>query len=361
MPLKRLGMESSVGIVVLVFLVIFPFIAGDFRIEMMGKFIVFIIFAISLDLVWGYTGLLSLGQGVFFGLGGYLLSLSYVFQNGVPTFMKRFNINEIPFFMKPLESIPTAFILGLVLPALLAALIGFFIFKSKVSGVYFSIITLTLAKLFEIMVINLQAYTGGFDGLMGLPRFPIFGEPMSLKGYYYLVLIITLLIYLFARWLTNSHFGKVLKSIRENENRTRFFSYQPANYKIFIFAVSGFLSGLAGMLYVPIAGFFSPNDIGVAMSTLLVIWLAIGGRGRLMGAVVGVLAVNWISNLLSEKYPDLWQLLLGTSIVLVVLFFSDGIYGSFLNWWENRKIAAAHRRNSSVKHPRNISSELGRK
>jgi urea transport system permease protein len=346
MSLKRFGIEGAVGIVVLVFLAVFPFIANNFRVEMMGKFIVFIIFAIALDLVWGYTGLLSLGQAVFFGLGGYILALSYVFQNGVPSFMTRFSMNEIPFLMKPLQSIPIAFILGLLLPALLAALIGLFIFKSRVSGVYFTIITLTLAKLFEILVVNLQAYTGGFDGLMGLPRFPIFGEPMSLKGYYYLVLIVTLFTYLFARWLTNSHFGKVLRATRENEHRIRFFSYQPASYKIFIFAVSGFLSGLAGMLYVPINGFISPNDIGIGMSTMLVVWLAIGGRGTLMGTVIGVLTVNWLSNLLSEKYPALWQLFLGSIIVLVVMFFPKGIYGSLLNWRVNRQLSTNRSKNS---------------
>ena len=183
----------------------------------------------------------------------------------------------------------------------------------------------------------MQAYTGGFNGLMGLPRFPVFGEPLSLVTYYYLVLIVTVLVYLFAHWLTHSHFGKVVKSIRENENRVRFFSYNPANFKIFIFTVSGFLSGLAGMLYVPINGFISPQDVGIGMSTMLVVWLAIGGRGTLMGAVFGVMVINWLSNLLSEQYPILWQILIGFVIVLITLFLPNGIYGSVEKWLEARK------------------------
>jgi urea transport system permease protein len=329
--MKRMAKNNAFGMLLVLFLACFPMFSSDFRLELMGKFIVFIIFAIAMDLVWGYAGLLSLGHAVFFGLGGYVLAISYSLQNGVPSFMTRFDIDEIPALMKPLQHIPVALLLGLILPSILAGIIGFFIFKSKVSGVYFSLITLALAKLFEMLVINLQMYTGGFNGLMGLPRFPIFGEPMSLHGYYYMVLVITVLVYLFARWLTNSHFGKILKSIRENESRVSFFSYNASNYKIFIFIISGFLSGLAGMLYVPINGFFSPQDVGINMSTLIVVWLAIGGRGTLMGAAIGTLIINWLSNLLSEQYPELWQLMIGLVIVLVVLFFPDGIYGTLKN------------------------------
>jgi len=336
MLLRKLGFNGTFGVIFLAILGLFPLFASEFRVELMGKFIVFILFAIALDLIWGYTGMLSLGHAVFFGLGGYMLALSYSLQDGVPSFMTRFNITEIPLLMQPLTSIPVAFVLGLLLPALLAGLIGFFIFKSRVSGVYFSIITLALAKLFEMLVTNLSAYTGGYNGLGGLPRFPIFGEPLGLNTYYYLVLAITVLAYFFTRWLTNSHLGKVLKSVRENESRIRFFSYNPSNYKIFIFTVSGFLSGLAGMLYVPINGFISPQDVGIGMSTLLVVWLAIGGRGTLMGAVFGVLIINWLSNILSEQYPSIWQLFIGIIIVVIVLFLPAGIYGSLENWWKNR-------------------------
>ncbi len=335
MQINKLGFNNTFAMLTLIFLVIFPSFASEFRVELMGKFIVFILFAFSLNLIWGYTGLLSLGHAVFFGLGGYLLALSYSLQDGVPAFMARFDIKEIPMFMKLLQSIPAALFLGMLIPAVLAGLIGFFVFKSRVSGVYFSIITLALAKLFEMLVINLQAYTGGFNGLMGLPRFPIKGAPLSLTSYYYLVLAVAVLAFFFTRWLTHSHFGKVIKSIREDESRIRFLSYNPANYKIFVFTASGFLAGLAGMLYVPMNGFISPQDTGIAMSTSLIIWLAIGGRGTLMGPVFGVLIVNWMSNLLSEQYPTLWQLFLGGAMVLIVLFLPNGIYGTLENWWKD--------------------------
>jgi len=296
----------------------------------MGKIIAFIILAIALDLVWGFTGLLSLGHAVFFGIGGYILALSYHFQNGVPSFMTRFQITEIPLIMKPLTSLPIALVLGIILPGILAALLGLFMFKGKVNGVYFAIITLALAALFQMLIENLQAYTGGSNGLTGLPRLPIFGEPFSLNTYYYIVLFISIMVYLITRWLINSKFGRVIKSIRENEDRTLFFGYDANNYKIFIFGLSGMLSGLAGMLYVSMTGFISPTDVGFGLSTMLVLWVAIGGRGTLLGAVIGTLLINWLSNGLSESYPDIWQLFLGLIMILVVLFLPDGIYGALI-------------------------------
>lgn len=337
--IKRFGLEGNVGIVLLIFLAVFPLFAPIFRVELMGKFIVFIILAIALDLVWGYTGLLSLGHAVFFGLGGYILAISYSIQNGPPQFMTRFGMTDIPVFYEPLMSIPVAFIIGLILPAILAAIIGYFIFKSKVSGVYFAIITLALATVMTMLSINLQPYTGGENGLMGLPRFPIFGEPLSVNAYYYLVLVITVLVYLFSRWLMHSYFGKVIRATRENEGRTGFLSYNPANFKIVIFVISGFLAGLSGMLYVPINGFMSPIEIGVSVSTMVVIWVAIGGRGTLMGAVVGVLLINWVGQYLSESFPSFWQLLLGLILVLIVMFLPDGIYGSIQKKLKERDIS----------------------
>ncbi len=339
MPLfRKLGFEGSTGIIILAFLAIFPLFAPVFRVELMGKFVVFIILAIALDLVWGYAGLLSLGHAVFFGVGGYILAISYLIQDGPPQFMTRFGFTDIPLVLQPLINIPTAFTLGLVVPAILAAIIGYFIFKSKVSGVYFAIISIALATVMTMLVINLQAYTGGENGLMGLPRFPIFGEPLSLNAYYYLVLVITVLVYLFARWLMHSYFGKVIRATRENEDRTSFLSYNPASFKIVVYVISGFLAGLSGMLYIPINGIISPYEIGVGLSTLVVIWLAIGGRGTLMGAVVGVLIINWAGTFLSESFPEFWQLFLGLILVLVVMFLPDGIFGSIQNKLRKRAV-----------------------
>lgn len=330
--------ERMIGYPLLLLLAVFPLFSSNFHIGLMGKFLVLVIFAISLDLIWGYAGLLSIGHAAFFGMGGYVLALSYTFQKGVPAFMQRFDINEIPFFMTPLLSVPVAVVLGLVIPFIISGIIGFFIFKSKVSGVYFSLITLVLASLFEMLIINLQAYTGGFNGLMGLPRFPIFGKPLSIVASYYIVLIIAIIIYFFTKWLTQSHFGKVVKAIRENEDRVSFLTYDPAYFKVFIYMISGLIAGLAGMLYVSMNGFIGPSDVGLGLSLMVILWVAIGGRGKLMGAVVGALLINWLSNSLSESYPEIWQLIVGIIMVLVVLFLPDGIYGTLDNKWKQRKL-----------------------
>lgn len=331
MAKRIINMESAIGIILVLFFLTYPLYASPFQIGLVGKFIVLILFAISLDLIWGYTGLLSLGHAVFFGLGGYILALSYTFQKGVPMFMQRFGIEEIPFWMSPLKSVQLGFLLGLLIPSLLAALMGYFIFKSRVSGVYFSIMTLAFVSLFELLIINLQAYTGGFNGLTGLPRFPVFGEPLDLIPFYYLIVVITVMIYSICRMLTKMHFGKVLRAIRENEDRVSFLSYEPANYKIFIFTLSGLIAGLAGMLYVSLNGFVSPKEIGVGLSISVILWVAIGGRGYLMGAVIGTLLMNWLSNSLSEQYPSVWQLLTGIAMILVVMFLPDGLYGTIKN------------------------------
>jgi urea transport system permease protein len=331
--MKQLWKHHTVSLVLLVYLALVPLFSSAFGVELIGKFVVLMIFAIAFDLVWGYAGLLSLGQAVFFGIGGYMLALSYSLQKGVPSFMSRFGIEEIPLFMKPLTSIPLALVLGVVIPSVVAFIVGWFIFKSKVSGVYFSLITLALAKLFEMIAINNQAYTGGFNGLMGLPRFPIGGEPMELNSYYYLVLVIGVLVYMFAHWLMRTHLGKIVTSIRENEPRIAFLGYNVSHYKIFIFVISGFISGLAGMLYVPMIGFFSPNEIGLTLSTMIVVYVAVGGRGTIIGPAIGAFLINLLQNELSEQYPEMWQLLLGFVIVLVVLFFPKGIYGTLQEQW----------------------------
>lgn len=334
---KYIDLEKGIGIALIVLLLVIPLFSSPFQTQLIGKFIILALLAMALDLIWGYTGLLSLGHAVFFGIGGYILALSYSLQDGIPGFMSRFGITEIPIFMKPLLNIPFSFLLGILVPGIVAMILGYFIFKGKVSGVYFAIITIALAMVFQLSITTLQAYTGGSNGLMGLPMFPIFGSPLSLNQFYYFVTALIILIYIAVRWLTRSHFGKVIKGIRENEKRVNYFGYDSNNFKIFIFTISAMLSGLAGMLYVSMNGFISPTDIGVSFSTLIVLWVAIGGRGTLMGAVIGALGINWISNLLSESYPDIWQLFLGIIMVLVVMFMPEGVFGTLNNWVNRRK------------------------
>lgn len=325
--LKKIGVERYIDVAVLIFLLIFPLLFSPFRTELMGKFIVYILFALSLDLLWGYTGLMSMGHAVLFGIGGYILALSFSVSQGVPSFMSRFGITKLPVFFLPLTNSGVAFILGLIIPGIVAAFLGYFIFSSKVNGVFFSLITLALAQIFETFISNQQKYTNGFNGIGGLPRKLILNTNLSLNQLYYIILGVVALVFLFCLWLTHSRFGKILQAIRENENRLTFLGYKPAAFKIVIYTISGMLAGLAGMLYIPVNSFISPTDVGLTFSTVVLVWVAVGGRGNLTGAVVGTLIINWLLTLLSEKISDYWMLLLGVIVLVIVFFVPTGIIG----------------------------------
>lgn len=330
LKLKKIKINRWIDLGVLLFLLVFPLFTQTFRVEMMGRFIAYVIFAISLDLLWGYTGLMSLGHAVFFGMGGYAVALCYSLQDGVPSFMTREGLTAIPSFLVPLETPAAAVIIGLILPMLFALLLGYFLFRSKVNGVFFAIITLALAQIFKDFVINQQKYTNGFNGLQGIPRFPVHGVQMTKIQYYYVILAAAVLVYLFCLWLTKSRFGKIIVSIRENEARLGFFGYKPSDFKIAVYVISGFIAGLAGILYTPMTNGITPENISVTASTAVLIWLAVGGRGNLTGAIVGTLVINWAQSLLSENFADYWQLILGVVLLLIVFFAPNGIIGKIV-------------------------------
>lgn len=329
--LKSLPANRYIDIALFLFLGLFPLLFTPFRTELMGKTIVFILFALSLDLVWGYTGLMSFGHAVLFGLGGYILALSFTFSKGVPDFMQRFGITEIPVFFRPLLDSNVAFLLGLVIPGLFAAFLGYFIFSSKVSGIFFSLITLALSQICSTFLSNQQKYTNGSNGLGGLPRMLLFNVRLNLQQVYYIALAICIVVYLLCLFLGRSRFGKILQSIRENEPRLAFLGYKPARYKIAVYTISGMLAGLAGMLYIPMNSFISPNDVGIALSTSVLIWVAVGGRGNLTGAIAGTILVNWLQILLSEKFSDVWTLVLGILILLIVFVIPQGLVGKLID------------------------------
>ena len=328
----KLSVTRVTDIAILIFLAAFPFFAREFRVEMMGSYICYAIFALSLDLLWGYTGLLSLGHAVLFGMGGYMIGLSYQIQRGVvPAFMQREGITELPWFYAPLTNPIVAAVIGVVFPAAFAFLIGKFVFSSKIKGVFFTIITLALAQIFKDFIINLQKYTNGFNGLQSIQRFALNGNPPLTKvQYYYVILAIGTAVFLFCLWLTNSRIGKVCTSVRENESRLGFLGYNTSAYKILIFTVSGALAGLAGVMYAPCTSTITTEDIGVAASTMAVIRVAVGGRGNLTGAVVGTLLVSWAQSLLSEYFSGYWQLIIGVLLLAVIYFIPDGIMGRII-------------------------------
>ena len=335
---NHIGWDKYIDMTLFAVLLLFPLVGSLFRVEMMSKVVVFIIFALSLDILWGSAGLMNLGQAMFFGLGGYVLALSYATREGVPVFMSSFGVTQVPWFMQILQNTGIAIILGMVVPGMVAGLLGYFIFTSKVKGVFFNIITLSLASLIELFFTNQQKYTGGANGISGLPPLSIGAEPLSVLEHYYVILAMGLLVYLFCRWLTNSRFGMILKSVRENESRLQFLGFNPAAFKLVIFVISGMIAGLAGMLYIPINSFISPNNIGVVFSTSVLVWLAVGGRGNLTGAMVGAFMITWMESLLSEQFENVWLLLLGAAMLAVVLFFPKGLIGTLLDWQYNRKI-----------------------
>ncbi len=331
--LAKLPLNRYFDVIILIFLAVFPLMTEEFRVEMMGRYICYAIFALSLDLLWGYTGLLSLGHAVLFGMGGYLIGLSYQIQKGVvPAFMQREGITEIPWFYLPLQNPIVAAILGVIVPALFAALIGYFVFSSKIKGVFFTIITLALAQIFKDFIINVQKYTNGFNGLQSIKRFAINGsDPLSKTAYYYVILGIGVLVFLFCLWLTKSRVGKVCTSVRENESRLGFLGYNAGAFKILIYTISGAIAGLAGVLYAPATSTITTEDIGVAASTMVVIWVAVGGRGNLTGAVFGALLINWAQSLLSEHFSGVWQLIIGVFLLVVIYFIPNGIIGQIVN------------------------------
>lgn len=335
---SNLGVDKYIDLSLLAFLVLFPLMASLFRVELMAKCVVYIIFALSLDILWGSAGLMNLGQAMFFGLGGYVLALSYATRDGIPAFMSGFGVTQVPWFLEILHNTTVAVAVGLLLPAAVAFLLGYFIFSSKVKGVFFNIITLSLASLVELFFTNQQKYTGGANGISGLPPMSLGGTPLSVLEHYYVVLAIALLVYLFCRWLNHSRFGMILRSIRENESRLQYLGFDPAAFKLGIFVISSMIAGLAGMLYIPINSFISPNNIGVVFSTSVLVWLAVGGRGNLSGAMIGAFLINWMESLLSERFADAWLLMLGAAMLAVVLFFPKGLVGSLLDWEYNRKI-----------------------
>lgn len=334
--LRKLPGNRRADLVIFLLLALFPLAGSAFYTQLLTKYMVFLIFAWSLDLLWGYAGLMDLGHAVLFGMGGYTMALCLSAQQGIPDFMVRGGVTQMPLWLKVLANPAFAVCAGILVPALLAWLLGVFLFRSRVGGVFFAVITLALAQVFNLFIQSQSAYTGGFNGIGGLPGLSIFGEPLSVMQSYYFIFLAVVLVYAFCLLLTRSRFGMILRGVRENETRLEFLGCDKASFKAAAFAVSGAIAGLAGVLYVPVNGMIAPNDVGIEFSTAAVVWLAIGGRGNLTGAAVGALLVNVLGNALSEQFGALWQLLLGAAMILTVFFMPRGIVGTLMHVSEDR-------------------------
>jgi urea transport system permease protein len=322
-----------INLAALLILIIFPFIAGTFQTNLMGKLLLFGTLGISLDLVWGFTGILSFAHGVFFTLGGYAmayylkLNLSADANNyggTIPDFMVWNGLKELPWFIAPLQFFPIALFAMIAIPAGFAYAIGTFIFRSKVSGVYITVITLAIASALTTFFVSQQAYTGGTNGITDVSKLMLFGIVIPPIGIYFIILIFAALTMAGSWWLTKSNFGLILRSIKENEQRISYLGYDVASFKIFIWTLSAAIAGICGGLFVPLNKFISPVYLGVAFGTQIVIWVAVGGRGTLFGPVIAAILLGQIQNSVDRVTQD-WQLIVGVLLMIVVLFLPDGL------------------------------------
>jgi urea transport system permease protein len=324
-----------------------PYYEGtdSYVVQLIGKFLCFAIFALSIDLIWGFTGILSLGQAVYFGIGAYFVALSMKinytlthptrYGGKIPDFMEWNGLTELPRFMEPLMSTPIAIVGALLVPTLLALFFGVITFKRHIYGVYCAVITLAESLILQDFIIEYQAYTGGFNGITdyGNTREPVF---------LWFIIAVTVAFFVIARFITHSRIGTVLKSIRDNDVRAEFIGYNVANYRIFVFCVSAFMSAAAGAMYAAWVGIVSFLDTGPLFSVEAVVWTAVGGRATLIGPFVGAFLIRGLEFILSGSwFADYWQFFIGALFIVVVLWIPDGIVGSIGNWLRKRRTGSA--------------------
>ena len=320
-----------------VFGFVLPQVIEDQYVLLLGKFACFAIVALAVDLVWGFAGILSLGHGVFFALGGYAMGMylmrsvgkSGVYRSELPDFMVFLDWKELPWFWYGFDNFWFAVLMAILVPGTLAGIFGYLAFRSRIKGVYFSIITQALT--YALMLLFFRNETG-FGGNNGLTDFKsLYGYPLrdsSTKVFLYTLSVVAVtLSYLCCRYLVTSKFGSVLKAVRDNEQKTRFSGYDTLHYKWFAWTFSAVLCGIAGALYVPQVGIINPSEMEPANSIEAVIWVAIGGRGTLFGSILGAFVVNGAKSVFTAVAPDIWLFFLGGLFVVVTLLLPEGLVG----------------------------------
>ncbi len=312
---------------------------SDFTVNLFGKYLAYAILAIGIDLIWGYTGVLSLAHGVFFALGAYSMGMylmlgigtESVYGEALPDFMVWNQVKELPLFWQPYNSFAFTIVAVFLAPMLFATAFGYLAFRSRIRGVYFAIITQALVFSAWLVFNRNETNLGGTNGLTDFKQ--IFGYRLGNSSTQLVLYMLTVFFvgvsYLVCRGIIQSRVGRVLIAIRDGEQRVLFSGYKPPNYKLFVFVVSAGLAGLAGALYVPQVGIITPAQIGVLPSIEMAIWVAVGGRGTLAGAVLGAVGVNWFRSELTGSVPDLWPFFMGGLFVVVVMFFPKGLIGIF--------------------------------
>lgn len=339
------GKQGAIGlaIIALLILVVFPLSLDLFRLNLVGKYLTYAFVAVSLVLLWGYGGILSLGQGIFFGLGGYCMAMflkleasdpeSTKIQStpGIPDFMDWNQLTGLPWFWEPFNSFGLTLLAILTIPALFAFIIGFAMFKRRVSGVYFAIITQAIALILTVLIVGQQGYTGGINGITDLRTLNGWDIRDDSAKYilYFINAFLLLGCVMVGRYVLTSKFGRLLLAMRDKEDRVRFSGYDVSNFKIFVFCLAAMMSAIGGAMFTLQVGFMSPSFVGIVPSIEMVIFAAVGGRMSLIGAIYGTLLVNFGKTAFSESFPELWLFLMGGLFIAVVMFFPNGLAGLY--------------------------------
>ena len=330
---KQLIEAGIIIAIALIFAVILPIVLPAFRLRLFGRFLALAIVALGIDLIWGYTGLLSLGHGIFFALGGYAIAMHLNLQipeGQLPNFFTLYGVDKLPWFWQPFNSFLFTLIALVVIPGIVAGFLGYLVFRNRIKGVYFSILTQAALLVFFNFFNGQQELINGTNGLKTDTE-RIFGLLVSSatvqRTFYILTVVFLVLIYLLCRWLTSGRFGRLLMAIRDDETRVRFSGYDPTGFKVLVFAISGAIAGIAGALYTVQTGIITPGIMEVAFSIEMVIWVAVGGRGTLIGAIIGTLLVRLAQTFLSERFPQVWLFFQGALFLIVVTVLPNGIVG----------------------------------
>jgi len=357
---------GSLLLLVLLLAVVLPLSLDIFRLNLVGKYLTYAFVAVGLVMVWGYGGVLSLGQGVFFGIGGYAMAMFLKLEAsdpvttkiqstpGIPDFMDWNQITELPALWLPFKSLPLSLALVVLAPMALAWLVSFAMFKRRVGGVYFAIITQAVALICTVLIIGQQGYTGGVNGMTDLKTLLGWDTRTDSAKYilYYVCVGLLVASIVLCRWIQTSKLGTLLLAMRDKEDRVRFSGYDVSNFKVFIFCLAAGLSGIGGAMFALQVGFMSPSFVGIVPSIEMVIFCAVGGRMSLVGAVYGALLVNAGKTLFSESFPDLWLFLMAGLFIGVTMAFPMGLAGLWEErirpWWKGRREAL---RQAAVRPP----------
>jgi urea transport system permease protein len=321
---------------VVVIVLLMPQLLSPYRLDLLAKYLCLAILAIGIGLAWGYGGMLTLGQGLFFGLGAYSMGMYLLLEqagpNGIPDFMRDItDFTTLPAFWEPFRNPVFVIAMVIFLPALVAGVLGYLIFRQRVRGAYFAILTQALAAAFAILLVGQLEYTNGTNGLTGFRRF--FGIKTATdegeRILYFIAAGVLLAVFLLLRLLVRSRFGRLLLAVRDGEDRVRFLGYDPTVVKTITFAISAVTASVAGALFAPIVGIVNPGLLGVVPSIGFVLAVAVGGRFSLIGAMAGAIVVNWASTSLSEDFPEFWTYFQGALFIVVIAFLPKGLAGLF--------------------------------